>query len=147
MTGVPDNQQLEGLGKRFSPWSQFLRTCHIKIQSKVNKHEEMCNRNLLGIVEVSCILLVFHLGWLHTILESTEVVLAMLCLSIGLEPLVERGLLALVVLAVDGRSSRLSEGFSKQILRLDLRHVTGIAWHMLSFQVLCWTSEPVLSLL
>ena len=52
-------------------------------------------------MEVCRILLVFQLSWLHVILQSTEVVLAVLSLSVGLESLVERWLLTLVVLGVD----------------------------------------------
>ena len=52
-------------------------------------------------MEVCRILLVFQLSWLHVILQSTEVVLTVLSLSVGLESLVERWLLTLVVLGVD----------------------------------------------
>ena len=52
-------------------------------------------------MEVRCILLVLQLSGLHVVLQSAEVVLTMLGLRVGLESLVERRLLALVVLAVD----------------------------------------------
>ena len=58
-------------------------------------------RHLLCVVEVRCILLVLQLSGLHVVLQSAEVVLTMLGLRVGLESLVERRTLALIVLAVD----------------------------------------------
>ena len=58
-------------------------------------------RHLLCVVEVRCILLVLQLSGLHVVLQSAEVVFTMLGLRVGLESLVERRTLALIVLAVD----------------------------------------------
>ena len=58
--------------------------------------------NLLCVVEGGGIVLVLELGGLHLVLEPAEVVLAHLLLGVGLETLVQRRLLPLVVLAVDG---------------------------------------------
>jgi len=91
--------------------------------------------------------LILVLSGLLSILQSAEVVLAKLCLLHRLESLVERWLLSFVVLAVDSRSSSLSEGFSEQILRLDLGDVASITWNVLRLEVLSWTTEPVLSFL
>ena len=60
-------------------------------------------------MEVRCILLVLQLSGLHVVLQSAEVVLTMLGLRVGLESLVERRLLALVVLAVDRRAGGFGE--------------------------------------
>ena len=60
-------------------------------------------------MEVRGVLLVLELGWLHVILQSAEVILAVLGLRVGLESLIERRALSLVVLTVDGRASRFSE--------------------------------------
>jgi len=56
----------------------------------------------LSIVEVRCVLDIFKLGWLDIVLKSAEVLLGKLLLGVGLETLVERWDLALVVLGVDG---------------------------------------------
>ena len=58
-------------------------------------------RHLLGVVEVSSVGLVFQLSGLSVVLESAEVLLAELLLSVSLETLVQRWLLTLVVLGVD----------------------------------------------
>jgi len=59
-------------------------------------------RHLLGVMEVSSISLVFQLCGLGVVLESAEVLFAELLLSVSLETLVQRWLLALVILRVDG---------------------------------------------
>ena len=60
-------------------------------------------------MELGGILLVPHLSWLHSVLQSAMVVLAMLSLRISLETLIERRDLALVVLGVDSCASSLSK--------------------------------------
>jgi len=60
-------------------------------------------------VELGCISLILQLRRLNIIFESAEVILAEFSLLVGLEALVKRWLLTLVVLRVDGRASRLSE--------------------------------------
>ena len=95
---------------------------------------------LLSVVEVCSVLLVFELGRLHVVLQAAEVVLAVLHLGVGLESLVERRLLSLIVLAIDSGASCLGKGFAEEVLRLDLGHVTSVARHMLSFQVLSWAT-------
>ena len=60
-------------------------------------------------MELGGILLVPLLSWLHSVLQSAMVVLAMLSLRISLETLIERRDLALVELAVDSCTSSLSE--------------------------------------
>ena len=64
---------------------------------------------LLSIVEVGSIDHVLDFGWLDIILESAEVILAKLSLSMGLETLVQRWNLSLVVFSIDSLSSGLSE--------------------------------------
>ena len=104
-------------------------------------------RHLLCVVEVCCIRLVFQLSWLHVVLQSAEVVLAVLGLCVGLESLVEGRLLALVVLAVDCGASRLCKRLAEEVFRFYLRHVPSVPWHVLRLQILSWAAEPVLSLL
>ena len=97
-------------------------------------------------MELSGIDLVLKLGWLHIVDQLAEVTLAELGLLVSLESLVKRRLLALVVLSVDGGACSLGEGFSEEVLRFDLRHVTGISWDVLSLKVLGGTSKPVIAL-
>ena len=98
-------------------------------------------------MELGGILLVPQLSWLHSVLQSSMVVLAMLSLCISLETLIERRDLALVVLRVDGCTSSLSELFSEEVLRLNLRDVAGVPGDMLGLQVLGGTAQPVLAFL
>ena len=67
-------------------------------------------------MEVGSINHVLDFGWLDIVLESAEVVLAELSLSVGLETLVQRWHLSLVVFRVDGLSSGLGERLSEEIL-------------------------------
>jgi len=90
--------------------------------------------------------LILVLGRLLSVLQSAEVVLAKLGLLHRLESLVERWLLSFVVLAVDSRSRGLSEGFTEEILRLDLWDVASIPRDVLGLQILSRTTEPVVSL-
>ena len=60
-------------------------------------------------MELGGILLVPQLSWLHSVLQSSVVVLAMLSLRISLETLIERRDLARVELAVDSCTGGLSE--------------------------------------
>lgn len=98
-------------------------------------------------MEVRGVLLILELGWLHVILQSAEVILAVLGLCVGLESFVERRALSLVVLTVDGRAGRFGERLTEEVFRSNLWNVTSVAWDMLRFQVLCRTAEPVFSLL
>ena len=68
---------------------------------------------LLGIVETCRVLLILQLSWLHVVLKSAEVVLAKLLLGMRLKTFVERGLLTLVILGVDGGASCFGEGLGK----------------------------------
>ena len=65
------------------------------------RQESGFDQDLLSVVEVGSIAHVLRLTRLHIVLQSAEVVLTMLGLRVGLESLVERRTLALVVLAVD----------------------------------------------
>ena len=102
---------------------------------------------LLGIVECRSISLILEFGRFDIVLESAEVVLAKLSLCISLETLIERRLLALVILSVDGRASRLCERLAEQVLRFDLGYVASIAWDVLCLQVLSRATKPVLAFL
>ena len=97
-------------------------------------------------MEVRGISLILVLSGLLSVLQSAEVVLAELGLLHRLKSLVERWLLTFVVLAIDSRSSGLSEGFTEEILRFDLWDVTSIPWNVLRLEVLSGTTEPVVSL-
>ena len=60
-------------------------------------------------MELGGILLVPQFSWLHSILQSSMVILAMLSLRISLESLIERRDLASVELGVDSCTSSFSE--------------------------------------
>ena len=60
-------------------------------------------------MELGGILLIPHLSWLHSVLQSSMVVLAMLSHRISLETLVQRRHLALIVLGVDSGTGSLSK--------------------------------------
>ncbi len=98
-------------------------------------------------MEVSCVNLILVLSRLNIVLESPEVFLAELGLGSRLETLVKRRLLALVVLCVDGSAGRLGERLAVEVLGLDLRYVTLVAWDVLSLQVLCGAAQPVFTFL
>lgn len=70
----------------------------------------------LGVVETCRVLLVLQLCRLHVILQAAEVVLAKLGLLVRLESLVERWLLTLVVLGIDGGARRFRERLAEQVL-------------------------------
>lgn len=91
--------------------SQYLGTYYTLTQSQLLRKVwgSGSDNDLLSIVELCGILLVFELSRLHLILEPSEVVLAHLLLLVGLETLVKRRLLALVVLSVDGSTGGLGE--------------------------------------
>ena len=67
-------------------------------------------------MEVSSVHLVFELCRLYVVFESSEVILGELRLSEGLETLVQRWLLAFVVLLVNSCASRLCERLAKKVL-------------------------------
>ena len=117
------------------------------MQSKSKKRDGLRVNYLLSIVEVSCVDLILSLSRLQVVLESPEVLLAELGLCRRLETFIKRRLLSLVVLCVDGSAGRLCKRLAKEVLRLDLRHVTLIAWDVLRLQVLRGTTQPVLSFL
>ena len=98
-------------------------------------------------MELGGILLVPQLSWLHSVLQSSMVVLAMLSLRISLETLVQRRYLALIVLGVDSGAGGLSKRLAEEVLRLNLRDVASVPGDVLSLQVLGWTAQPVLALL
>lgn len=60
-------------------------------------------------MEVGGVNLIFELGWLRVVLESTEVALAELFLGVRLESLIQRRLLSFIVLSVDRCTSGLSK--------------------------------------
>ena len=98
-------------------------------------------------MELTSVDLILELRGLHVILESAEIIFAEFSLLISLESLVKRRLLTFVILSIDGSARCLGEGFTEQVFRLNLRHIAGISWNVLSLQILSGTSEPVLSLL
>ena len=100
---------------------------------------------LLSVMEACSVLLILELCWFHIVLQSPKVVFSKLLLLVGLEALIKRWLLSLIVFGVDGGASSLREWLSEQVLRLDLGHVAGVTWNMLSLQVLGWTTEPVIT--
>ena len=98
-------------------------------------------------MEVSSIDLIFSLSGLLLILEPSEVVLGKVCLSVRLETLVKRWLLALVVFSVNSCACGLCERLAVQVLRFDLGDIALVAWDVLSLQVLGWTTKPVFAFL
>ena len=74
--------------------------------------KQMTRLNILSIVEVGSIDLILGLSGLLLIFEPSEVVLGEVCLSVRLETLVKRWLLALVVLGINSCASGLGERFA-----------------------------------
>ena len=101
--------------------------------------------DLLSVVEIASISLIFELCWLDIVLESSEVIFAILSLSSSLETLVKRRNLSFVVLTIDGSPCCFGERFAVKILRFDLRDVARVAWDVLCFQIGGGSSKPVIS--
>ena len=101
--------------------------------------------DLLSVVEIASISLIFELCWLDIVLESSEVIFAILSLSGSLETLVKRRNLSFVVLTIDGSPCCFGERFAVKILRFDLRDVARVAWDVLCFQIGGGSSKPVIS--
>ena len=71
---------------------------------------------LLSIMESRSVNLVFKFGRFSGSLEPSEVILTKLSLTVSLETLIKRRLLALVILGIDGSACSLCERLAEEIL-------------------------------
>ena len=71
---------------------------------------------LLSIMESRSVNLVFKFRRFSRSLKPSEVILAKLSLTVSLETLIKRRLLALVILGIDGSTGSLCERLAEEIL-------------------------------
>lgn len=95
-----------------------------------------------SVIEISLLGGVFVIS-----LQPAEVVLAEFSSVGGSEAVDSYGVGAFLVLGIDGAGSCLGEGFSVEVFRFDLRHVSCVTWNVLGLDVIVGTTEPVISVL
>lgn len=100
------------------------------------------------VMEVGSVIEISLLGWVFVLsLQSAEVVLTEFSGVGGSEAVDWCGLRAFLVFSIDGAGSCLCKGFSVEVFRFDLRHVTCISGNVLGLDVIVGTTEPVGSVL
>ena len=115
----------------------------IVIQSQLEKVKNY----LLSVVEVSSMFKISLLSRAFSNLESTEVVFTEVSSIRSLELFLGRRVDSGNVLTVNSSSRSFSERLSVNVLRLNLRNVTGISRNVLSFNIVSGTTEPVITML
>ena len=101
---------------------------------------------LLSVMEMIGIIDIFDFCWVKFLLERPEIFLAEFSLVFSCKCVLHWVLEASLVFFIDGLAGGLGEALSEQILTGCLWDITCISWHMLSFKVLCWSTNPVFSL-
>ena len=98
-----------------------------------------------GIVEVIGVINVFNFRGVKILLQVSKLILAILRLHFCFE-LGNRGMVkAFIVVAVNSSSSCLREVLSVQIFTAYLRDESCVAWDVLGFKSICWSTDPSIS--
>ena len=101
----------------------------------------------LSIVEVVSIIDIPDLSWVHRVLKLSMVLLVecSLLFSSVLDP--SRLLNTRLKIRIDSLGRGFGETISEQVFTCNLGDETGVAWNMLSLEVVSWSSYPGLPLL
>lgn len=100
-----------------------------------------------SVVEVSSMFKISLLSRAFSNLESTEVVFTEVSSIRSLELFLGRRVDSGNVLTVNSSSRSFSERLSVNVLRLNLRNITGISRNVLSLNIVSGTTEPVITML
>ena len=95
---------------------------------------------IIGIIDV------LHLCWIEFGFQRPEIIFGKFCCIFSCECFFNWMLETLFILSVDGLTSGFGKTLAKKIFTGYLWNITGISRDVLSFYVLCWSSNPVYTL-
>jgi hypothetical protein len=96
-------------------------------------------------MEVVCIINIFNLCWIDFVSQSSKVIFVKLSLVLGRESVLWGMSHTFFVLIIDSSACSFSETFSIQVFACNLRYISSVTGNMLSFDILSWATNPILT--
>lgn len=91
--------------------------------------------------------MILNISWFMLILDTSEISLVELRIMSSLEPLMRWNSNTRHIFFINGLCCRLCKRFTKDVLRLHIRHITLVPWYVLSFHIVIRPTNPILSIL